>query len=179
MDVLCGSIPLKGEEKDAVKANVKRLLKEKYGIEDEDFLSTELELVPAGKARDYGLDRSMVMGYGQDDRVCAYTSYTALLEMEEPDRTCVCLLVDKEEIGTAGATSMQSRFFENAVAELMNCIGEYSELKLRRVMENSKMLSSDVSAAFDPLYPSVNEKRMRRIWQKVLPSTNIPAGAEK
>ncbi|HWQ29732.1 MAG TPA: aminopeptidase [Negativicutes bacterium] len=159
LDVLCGSIPLKGEEKDAVKANVKRLLKEKYGMDEEDFLSAELELVPAGKARDYGLDRSMVMGYGQDDRVCAYASYTALFEMEEADRTCVCLLVDKEEIGTAGATSMQSRFFENAVAELMNCMGEYSELKLRRAMENSKMLSSDVSAAFDPLYPSVNEKK--------------------
>lgn len=159
LDILCGSIPLKGEEKDAVKANVKKLLAEEYGIGEEDFVSAELEIVPAGPARDYGIDRSMIMGYGHDDRVCAYTSYTALFEMEEADRTCVCLLVDKEEIGTAGATSMQSRFFENAVAELMNCMGDYSELKVRRALENSKMLSSDVSAAFDPLYPSVNEKK--------------------
>ncbi|MGE5630549.1 MAG: aminopeptidase [Caulobacteraceae bacterium] len=159
LDVLCGSIPLKDGEKDAVKANIKKLLKEKYEIEEEDFLSAELEIVPAGSARDYGLDRSMIMGYGHDDRVCAYTSYTALFETEEVDRTCVCLLVDKEEVGTAGATSMQSRFFENAVAELINCMDEYSDLKLRRAMENSEMFSSDVSAAFDPLYPSVNEKK--------------------
>lgn len=159
LDILCGSIPLKDEEKDGVKANVKRLLKEKYEIEEEDFLSAELEIVPSGNARDYGFDRSMIMGYGHDDRVCAYTSCTALFEMEHIDRTCVCLLIDKEEVGSAGATSMQSRFFENAVAELMNCMGEYSELKVRRALENSKMLSSDVSAAFDPLYPSVNEKK--------------------
>lgn len=159
LNILIGSMPLAGEEKDAVKANILKLLKEKYDIEEEDFLSAEIEAVPAGKARDYGIDRSMIMGYGQDDRVCAYTSYTAMFEIKKPDRTNVCLLVDKEEIGSQGATGMESRFFENAVAELMNCMGDYSELKLRRAFQNSVMLSSDVSAAFDPNYPAVNEKK--------------------
>ncbi len=135
------------------------LLKEKYNIEEEDFVSAEIEVVPAGKARDYGLDRSMVIGYGHDDRVCAYTSLIAQLKVENPDRTCVCLLVDKEEVGSIGATGMQSRFFENTVAELMNCMGEYSELNVRRALKNSVMLSSDVSAAYDPNYPSVNEMK--------------------
>ena len=159
LNILIGSMPLNGEEKDAVKANVLKLLKDKYHIEEDDFISAEIECVPAGKARDYGLDRSMVMGYGHDDRVCAYTSYTALFQVKKPDRTCVCLLVDKEEIGSTGATGMESKFFENAVAELMDRMGDYSELKLRRVFQNSQMLSSDVSAAFDPNYPAVNEKK--------------------
>lgn len=159
LNVLIGSIPLEGEEKDAVKANILRLLHEKYDMEEADFLSAELEIVPAGAARDFGIDRSMIMGYGQDDRVCAYTSLTAQLDVENCEKTCVCLLVDKEEIGSVGATGMESRFFENAVAEVMNCRGDYSELKLRRAFANSKMLSSDVSAAFDPNYPSVHEKK--------------------
>lgn len=159
LNVLVGSIPKKEKEKDAVKANILNILKEKYNIEEEDFLSAELEIVPAGKARDYGIDRSMIMGYGHDDRVCAYTSLKAMLEIEKSDKTCVCLLVDKEEIGSVGATGMQSRFFENTVAEVMDRAGEYSDLKLRRALKNSKMLSSDVSAAFDPNYPSVMEKK--------------------
>lgn len=159
LNVLIGSMPAKEKEKDAVKANILKILKEKYDIEEEDFLSAELEIVPAGKARDYGIDRSMIMGYGHDDRVCAYTSLMAMLEIEKTDKTCVCLLVDKEEIGSVGATGMQSRFFENTVAEVMDRVGEYSDLKLRRALKNSKMLSSDVSAAFDPNYPSVMEKK--------------------
>ncbi|MDQ0148473.1 aminopeptidase [Eubacterium multiforme] len=160
LNVLIGSIPLKDEEKDAVKANILRILKEKYDFEEDDFLSAEIEVVPAGKARDYGLDRSMIMGYGQDDRVCAYTSLLALTEIKEAkDKTCVCLLVDKEEVGSIGATGMQSKFFENVVAEVMDRAGDYSEIKLRRCLTNSKMLSSDVSAAFDPNYPSVMEKK--------------------
>lgn len=159
LNVLIGSMPAKEKEKDAVKANILNILKEKYDIEEDDFLSAELEIVPAGKARDYGIDRSMIMGYGHDDRVCAYTSLMAMLEIEKTDKTCVCLLVDKEEIGSVGATGMQSRFFENTVAEVMDRVGEYSDLKLRRALKNSKMLSSDVSAAFDPNYPSVMEKK--------------------
>ncbi|MCX4270078.1 MAG: aminopeptidase [Lachnospiraceae bacterium] len=159
LNLLIGSIPLEGEEKDAVKANILKWLKDTYDMEEEDFLSAEIEAVPAGRAKDYGVDRSMIIGYGQDDRVCAYTSYTALFEVENPDRTNVCLLVDKEEIGSQGATGMCSQFFENAVAELMNCMGAYSELKVRRAMQNSVMFSSDVSAAFDPIYPTVNEKK--------------------
>ncbi len=159
LNLLIGSIPLEGEEKDAVKANILKWLKDTYDMEEEDFLSAEIEAVPAGRAKDYGVDRSMIIGYGQDDRVCAYTSYTALFEVENPDRTNVCLLVDKEEIGSQGATGMCSQFFENAVAELMNCMGTYSELKVRRAMQNSVMFSSDVSAAFDPIYPTVNEKK--------------------
>ena len=163
LNVLIGSIPLanvaKEKEKEAVKANILKLLSDTYGIVEEDFLSADLEVVPAGRARDYGFDRSMIMGYGQDDRVCAYTSMKALFEAESPEKTAVCILVDKEEVGSIGATGMHSRFFENAVAELMNCCGEFSELKLRRAFQNSKMLSSDVSAAFDPNYPAVNEKK--------------------
>ena len=159
LNITVGSIPLKDEEKDAVKMNVLKLLKETYQIEEDDFVSAEIEVVPAGKARDYGLDRSMVMGYGHDDRICAYTSLMALLAMQEIDRSAVCLLVDKEEVGSIGATGMESKFFENMVAEVMNCLGDYSELKVRRALANSRMLSSDVSAAFDPNYASVMEPK--------------------
>ena len=164
LDILIGSQPLKDlpddKKKEAVKENVLRILNEKYGVEEEDFLSAELEIVPAGKARDCGLDRSMIAGYGQDDRVCAYTSLLALLEMEAPKRTSCCLLVDKEEVGSNGATGMHSRFFENVVAELIALTSaSYSDLILRRCLQNSKMLSSDVSAAFDPNYPEVNERK--------------------
>ncbi|WP_099467690.1 aminopeptidase [Konateibacter massiliensis] len=158
LNLLVGSIPLQGEEKNAVKANILKLLKDKYDIEEEDFISAEIEAVPAGRARDYGMDRSMIMGYGHDDRICAYSSYKALLELEESKKTSVCLLVDKEEIGSVGATGMHSKFFENAVAEIINCTEDYSEILLRRAFQNSKMLSSDVSAAFDPNYPSAMEK---------------------
>lgn len=167
LDILVGSMPLKNEEtksdkedcKDAVKKNILAILKEKYGIEEEDFMSAELEAVPAGPARDYGIDRSMIIGYGHDDRVCAYPSLIALVNSDMPKRTGVCILVDKEEIGSVGATGMQSRFFENMVAEVMDRCGEYSELKLRRALANSYMLSSDVSAAYDPNYASVFEKK--------------------
>ena len=159
LDLLVGNMPLKGEEKEAVKANVLRLLKEKYDVEEEDFLSAELEIVPAGKARDCGLDRSMILAYGQDDRVCAFTSLLAMLETNDVEKTACCLLVDKEEIGSVGATGMHSRFFENVVAELLDAMGEYSELKVRKALANSKMLSSDVSAAFDPMFESVYEKK--------------------
>lgn len=158
LNVLVGSIPLEGEETESVKANILSILKEKYGIEEEDFVSAELEVVPAGEARDFGLDRSMIMAYGQDDRVCAYPSYKAIEAIEEIEYTSVCLLVDKEEIGSVGATGMHSRFFENTVAEVMNACGTYSELYVRRALKNSCMLSSDVSAAFDPNYPEVMEK---------------------
>ena len=163
LDVLIGRIPADVEEKDkvkeTVKANVLNILLKEYDIEEEDFLSAEIEVVPAGAARDYGFDRSMVMGYGHDDRVCAYPSFRAMLEVDTPEVTSVCLLVDKEEIGSVGATGMQSRFFENAVAEVMELCGQYSELALRRALSNSQVLSSDVSAAFDPNYPSVSEKK--------------------
>ncbi len=154
--------PKKGEKKDPqgnVKDNILKLLKDKYGIEEEDFLSAELEVVPAGEARDLGLDRSMILGYGHDDRICAFTSLEAMLNVKKPEKTAVCLLVDKEEIGSVGATGMQSRFFENAVAEVMELAGQYSELELRRALRNAKMLSSDVSAAYDPNYAAVNEKK--------------------
>jgi aspartyl aminopeptidase len=160
LNVSLGSIPVGDkEDKARVKKNILRLLNEKYGIDEEDFVSAELEVVPAGKARDYGLDRSMVMGYGHDDRVCAYTAFKALMDIENPDKTCVALLVDKEEIGSVGATGMTSRFFENTMAEIMNLTGDYSELKLRRCLANSKMLSGDVSVAYDPNHPSVTEPR--------------------
>lgn len=159
LDVLFGSRPLQGEEKDKVKNQVLKLLKESYGIEEEDFLSAELEVVPAGKARESGMDKSMIMAYGQDDRVCAYTSLAAMLEENTSDTTSCCLLVDKEEIGSVGATGMRSRFFENTVAELLDAMGIYSELTLRRTLANSRMLSSDVSAAFDPSYASAFEKK--------------------
>jgi len=160
LNVFMGSIPV--EDKDAknrVKLNILRLLNDKYGIDEEDFVSSELEVVPAGRARSYGLDSSMVMAYGHDDRVCAYTSYQALMNIKETDKTCIVILVDKEEVGSIGATGMQSKFFENTVAEVINLMGEYSDLKVRRALANSKMLSSDVSAAYDPNFPSVMEKR--------------------
>lgn len=164
LDLLIGSIPLSVEEKenakDTVKGNILAILKEEYGIEEEDFLSAEIEVVPAGEARDYGFDRSMIMGYGHDDRVCAYPSFEAMLATDEtPEYTSVCLLVDKEEIGSVGATGMQSRFFENMTAEVMAAAGQYTELALRRALQNSHVLSSDVSAAFDPNYPSVMDKK--------------------
>ncbi len=159
LNILVGSIPLEGEEKEAVKSNILAMLKEQYNIEEDDFVSAEIEAVPAGQAREFGIDRSMIMGYGHDDRVCAYPSLKALFALKKVDRTAVCILVDKEEIGSVGATGMHSRFFENAVAEVMNLCGDYSELKVRRALSNSQMLSSDVSAAFDPNYPSVSEKK--------------------
>ena len=159
LDILFGSRPLKGKEKDAVKENILKLLSETYGVEEEDFISAELEVVPAGKARNAGFDSSMILAYGQDDRVCAYTSLLAMLSVPKVDKTSVCLLVDKEEIGSVGATGMQSKFFENMLAELMNCCGCYSELNLRRCLASSRMLSSDVSAAFDPAYASAFEKK--------------------
>lgn len=159
LNILVGSIPIQDKEaKDRVKQNILRLLNDKYKIEEEDFVSAELEVVPAGPARDFGLDRSMIMAYGQDDRICAYTSFVAMMKVNAPDKTCATLLVDKEEIGSVGATGMHSRFFENTVAEIIALCGDYNDLKLRRVLTNSKMLSSDVSAAFDPNYPSVMEK---------------------
>ena len=163
LDILIGSRPLSEstdeKKKEAVKSNVLRILKEKYDVEEEDFLSAELEIVPAGKARDCGLDRSMVAAYGQDDRVCAYTSFVAMMEMDAPKRTSCCLLTDKEEIGSVGATGMQSRFFENTVAELLDGMGCYSDLALRRTLRNSSMLSSDVSAGYDPAYGECFEKK--------------------
>ena len=163
LNVLVGSIPVKKDEeedvKELVKANIVNILQEKYGIEEEDFLSAEIEVVPAGEARDYGFDRSMIMGYGHDDRVCAYPSYEAIAAMSDVDYTSVCLLVDKEEIGSVGATGMQSSFFEDMVAELCALEGNDSSVYLRRVLSHSKVLSSDVSAAFDPNYPSVFEKK--------------------
>lgn len=159
LDLLVGNKPLEGAEKEAVKKQILALLKEQYDVEEEDFTSAELEVVPAGQAKDCGLDRSMVLAYGQDDRVCAYGSLAAILKTEDPDRCACCLLVDKEEIGSVGATGMKSRFFENVVAELMNQAGEYSDLKLRRALANSQMLSVDVSSGYDPLYKSAFDKR--------------------
>ncbi|MBS6762660.1 aminopeptidase [Faecalicatena contorta] len=159
LDILIGSRPLVGEEKDAAAAQILKLLKETYDIEKEDLMSAELEVVPAGKARDCGLDRSMIMAYGQDDRVCAYTSLAAMLDVKDVKRTSCCILVDKEEIGSVGATGMHSRFFENAVAELMDKMGVFSELKLRHALANSTMISSDVGAAYDPMYADVYDKK--------------------
>lgn len=159
LNVLIGSMPLQGNEKDSVKANILKILKDKYNFEESDFLSAEIEIVPAGKARDFGLDRSMVMAYGHDDRVCSYTSIMAMFDIDQCDKTCCCLLVDKEEVGSIGATGMHSRFFENIVAEVIDRVEGFSDMKLRRCLSNSKMLSSDVSAAFDPNYPSVMEKK--------------------
>ncbi len=164
LDILFASRPVKGEEKDAVKKQALALLKKKYGISEEDFISAELEIVPAGHARECGLDKSMIMAYGQDDRVCAYTSMIALFEADQAERTTCCLLTDKEEIGSVGATGMQSHFFENTVAELMHAMGGYSELKLRRCLASSRMLSSDVSAGYDPLFASAFDKRNAAIF---------------
>lgn len=162
LDILIGSKPLQldsTDKKELVKENILLLLKEKYAIEEEDFISAEIEIVPAGKARDFGLDRSMVMGYGQDDRVCAYTSLEAILNATSTSKTLCCILVDKEEIGSVGATGMESHFFDNAIAEICLLSGETTPVAPRRVLSNSKMLSSDVNAAYDPLYASVMDKR--------------------
>ena len=160
LDITLGSMPLNEEEKEPVKANVLKLLKEKYGFEEEDFVSAEIEIVPAGPARDYGLDRSMVAGYGHDDRSCAYTSLMALIDTKEVEYTACCILVDKEEIGSVGATGAHSLFFENTIAKLAKLMGEGHPLYLARIaMENSYMLSSDVSAGYDPLYASVSDPK--------------------
>lgn len=174
LDLLIASRPLteaeglKKEEKNAVKAKVLKLLEEYYEMEEEDFVSAELEIVPAGKARDLGLDRSMILAYGQDDRVCAFTSLFALLDVPKVERTACCILVDKEEIGSVGATGMHSRFFENVVAELIALGGQESDLKVRRALQNSKMLSSDVSAAYDPMFAENFEKRSSAFFSKGL-----------
>ncbi len=162
LNVLFGSIPLNAvkdeDKKEAVKNNILKLLAKEYKIEEADFISAEIEVVPAGEARDYGIDRSMVMGYGHDDRVCAFPSFDAIIDAKPGKRTYACLLVDKEEIGSVGATGMESRFFENTVAEICQLTGYTSDISVRRALQNSKALSSDVSAAFDPNYPSVMEK---------------------
>ena len=159
LDVTLGNMPLAGEDKNAVKANILKLLKDKYDIEEEDFVSAEIEVVPSGKARDYGLDRSMIAGYGHDDRVCAYTSLTAILDVDVCDYTCCTILVDKEEIGSVGATGAHSLFFENTVGEMLVKMGIDSFVQTRLTLSRSKMLSSDVSAGVDPLYVSVNDKK--------------------
>lgn len=164
LDILFGSIPLKDTGKEAVKANVLELIKDKYGMKEEDFISAELEVVPAGKARDCGIDRSMILAYGQDDRVCAYTSLVAMIEADKVEKTTCCLLTDKEEIGSVGATGMQSHFFENTVAEIINALTDYSELKLRRCLASSRMLSSDVSAGYDPTFASAFDKNNAAIF---------------
>lgn len=160
LDVNIGNIPLNDNEKSAVKANILKLLKDKYDIEEEDFVSAEIEVVPTGKARDFGLDRSMIAGYGHDDRSCAYTSLIAILDSENVNKTACTILVDKEEVGSIGATGAQSVFFEHCIADLFVLLGSSSPLyEAKRALENSFMLSSDVSAGFDPLFPSVNESK--------------------
>lgn len=160
LNILLGSIPVKEKDsKKRVKDNILRILNEKYDIVEEDFVSAELEVVPAGRARHYGIDNSMVMAYGHDDRVCSYTSFEAMLDAKDTGKTCVTLLVDKEEVGSIGATGMHSRFFENALAEVINLKEDYSDFKVRRALANSKMLSSDVSAAYDPTFDSAYEKQ--------------------
>ena len=159
LDVLIGGYPLKKDDKESVKDGILTLLKEHYDIGEEDFNSAELTLVPAGRARELGFDRSMVLGYGQDDRVCSYTALCSMLQTEAVKRTACCLLVDKEEIGSVGATGMQSRFFENMVAEVLSACGQYTEIALRRTLARSKMLSSDVSSAYDGLYADAFEKK--------------------
>ena len=174
LDILFGSCPLEQdkdldkEEKEAVKSNVMRILKEYYNMEEDDFASAELEIVPAGRARDCGIDRSMILAYGQDDRVCAFTSLFAILDVEEVEKTACCILVDKEEIGSVGATGMHSRFFENVIAEMIALEGSESELKVRRALQNSRMLSSDVSAAYDPMFAEAFEKRSSAFFGKGL-----------
>ena len=168
LDLIIGSKPFvvnsedgekKEPAKEAVKTGVLNILKETYDFEEEDFISAELEIVPAGKSREAGFDRSIILGYGQDDRVCAFTSLKAMLDTKDTERTMCCILVDKEEIGSVGATGMQSKFFENCVAELMQLCGGYNDLALRRCLANSCMLSSDVSAGFDPSYASAFERK--------------------
>ena len=158
LNAMAGTIPKNLEKKDPVKKAVLDILKKEYGIEEGDLLSAELSLLPAGPARDYGIDRSMIMAYGQDDKVCAFPAVKAVTNLKAPERTCICLLTDKEEIGSVGATGMHSRFFENSVADLLDAAGEYSEMALRHALQNSCMLSADVTAAFDPNYPDVMEK---------------------
>ena len=162
LDVLIGSMPIESkdkEEKDLVKANILNILRNKYDIEEEDFLSAEIEVVPAGNARDFGLDRSMVMAYGQDDKVCAYTSLRAFLDVDNVRRTTSCILVDKEEIGSVGSSGMQSSFYEDALREICSLLGHNEVTALARTLSNSYMLSSDVNAAYDPLYTDVMDKR--------------------
>lgn len=160
LDIILGGRPLEDTEKEPVKARLLQILKDEYGIEEEDLISAEIEAVPAGKARDFGLDRSMIMGYGHDDRVCAFAELKAILSLKgTPEYTCCGMLVDKEEIGSVGATGMRSNYLENAVAEILDLQGEYSELNVRRALRKSRMLSCDVSAAFDPLYASAFEKK--------------------
>ena len=159
--MIIGSKPVNDEEaKEPVKEAMLAILKEKYGIEEEDFLSAEIEVVPAGPARDFGLDRSMILGYGHDDRVCAYAQIDSILSIDEvPEKTVCCILADKEEIGSVGATGMTGKYFENAVAELINLEGNYSDLKLRRALAASRMLSCDVSAGYDPNFAGVFERK--------------------
>ena len=160
LDIILAGKPLAGEEKEPVKAMLLKILKDQYQIEEEDMLSAEIEAVPAEKARDFGLDRSMIIGYGHDDRSCAFAELDALLSIEgDPEYTCCVMMVDKEEIGSVGATGMQARYLENAVAEIADLMGQYSELTVRRTLQNSRMLSCDVSAGFDPLYASAFEKK--------------------
>lgn len=159
LNILIGHMPLEGEEKEAIEANILKLLNEKYEMTEEDFLSAEIQMVPAGKARDLGFDRSMILGYGHDDRVCSYAAVKSILDIDASDYTSVVLCVDKEEVGSQGNTGMQSRFFENTLAELIELEGNYSELKVRRSMANSKVLSADVSAGYDPNFADAYEKR--------------------
>ncbi len=158
LDIIVGSKPIKGEKKEAVKKNILALLKEYYGIEEDDFWSAELEVVPAGRAREAGLDKSLILSYGHDDRCCAYPSAVALFDVENPKTTACGLFVDKEEIGSVGATGMESHFFEDMMREVLDRMGIYSELNLTRCLRNSRMLSSDVNAAYDPLYASKFDK---------------------
>ncbi|SHJ69584.1 Aspartyl aminopeptidase [Hathewaya proteolytica DSM 3090] len=160
LNVMVGSIPVEDKDlKERVKLNILNILNKKYGITEADFVSAEIEIVPAGRAKHFGLDNSMVLAYGHDDRICSYTSFEAMLNIEQCDKTCVTLLVDKEEVGSIGATGMHSRFFENALAEIINLKeSNYTDLKVRRTLANSKMLSSDVSAAFDPSFADAFEK---------------------
>ncbi len=159
LDLTIGSIPSTDETKNPVKENILKILKNKYDIEEEDFLSAEIEVVPSGKARDYGIDRSMILGYGHDDRVCAYTSLKAILDIDVCEYTSCVILVDKEEIGSVGATGAHSLFFENTIAQLLYKNGIDSFVQTRLALTNSKMLSSDVSAGVDPLYVNVNDKK--------------------
>ncbi|KDR94003.1 Aspartyl aminopeptidase [Peptoclostridium litorale DSM 5388] len=159
LNIIAGSMPDPDEEKNAIKMNVLKLLNEKYGMVEEDFISAELQVVPAGKARDVGLDRSLMAAYGHDDRVCSFACLEALLEVESPQRTCVAVFADKEEIGSVGNTGMESKFFENAVAELINLQGDYNELKLKRAFASTKVLSADVTAGFDSNFPEVMDKK--------------------
>ena len=159
LDIMVGTRPLKGEEKDAAKAAVLKLLKDRFGIEEDDFISAEIEAVPAGRAREAGFDRSMILGYGQDDRCCAFPSFKAMMDVKDPKTTSCVIFVDKEEVGSLGASGMESHFFEDMVREVLDRLGTGSELELRRCHRNSRMLSADVNSAYDPLYPDKFEKQ--------------------